>query len=74
MSDELPQLAYSIPSLARACDISVNGVRNEMRAGRLNPVYFGTKPLFPLPEAQRWLDSLPSQKTGASKSSEDAAA
>jgi len=62
VSEELPQLAYSIPSLAKALDISVNGVRNEMRANRLIPVYFGRKPLFPVPEAQRWLESLPSQK------------
>jgi hypothetical protein len=66
MSEDLPQLAYSIPSLARALDISVNGVRNEMRVGRLTPVYFGRKPLFPVPEAQRWLESLPTQRTASS--------
>ena len=57
----LTKLAYSIPSLAEAVDLSVASIREAIDKGDLIPVYPNRKPLIPIDEAKRWLDSLPQE-------------
>lgn len=58
----LDKLAYSIPSLAKAVDLSVQQVRNHINAGDIVPSYSGSKPLIPLEEAKRFIENLPTEK------------
>ncbi len=37
----------------------------EKRAGRICPKYVGTKPVYPIKELDRYLDSLPSEPKSA---------
>lgn len=57
----LTKLAYSIPSLAEAVDLSVASIREAIDKGDLVPKYPNRKPVIPAAEAQRWLDSLPEE-------------
>jgi hypothetical protein len=57
-----PQIAYAYPALAAAVDLSVQTLRDEVKAGRLIPSYVGAKPLFRYEEVKRWLESLPAER------------
>ncbi len=61
----LTKLAYSIPGLAEATDLSVSTIREAINKGQLVPSYPNRKPIIPATEAQRWLDSLPTEKPAA---------
>lgn len=50
--------ALSIPKFCTWADVGRSKVYQEIGAGRLRAVKFGKRTLIPLPEAQRWLDSL----------------
>ena len=56
------KLAYSIPNLAAAVDLSVSTVREHIDAGNLVPAYPNTKPIIMRSEAERWLRSLPPER------------
>lgn len=58
----LEKLAYSIDSLAEATDLSRSSIYNAIRDNELVPVYRGNKPLISRTEAERWLDSLPTER------------
>jgi hypothetical protein len=57
-----PQIAYAYPALAAAVDLSVQTLRDEVKAGRLIPSYVGAKPLFRYEEVKRWLEALPAER------------
>lgn len=59
---ELEQLAYSIPSFAKAVDLSVSAVREHIDRGDLVPSYPNSKPIITRAEGERWLRSLPNEK------------
>jgi len=65
MTTELEKLAYSIPSLAIAVELSVDTVRKHIASGKLVPSYPNSKPIIIRAEAQRWLDSLPNEPKAA---------
>ena len=59
MSDgTLDKLAYSIPNLAAAMDLSVDSITKAIKRGDLTALRYGTKPLISKDEAIRWRDSL----------------
>lgn len=58
----LDKLAYSIPNFAKAVDLSVEAVRQQIRDGALVPSYPNSKPLISRAEGERWLKSLPSER------------
>lgn len=53
------KLAYTYEEAARATGISSSTLRSEVRNYRLVPRYVGSKPLFPVEELRRWVESLP---------------
>lgn len=55
------KLAYSVQNLAAAADVSVMTINRAMRANKLSPRYIGRKPIIPVEEARRWLNSLPEE-------------
>lgn len=61
----LDKLAYSIPNFAKAVDLSVEAVRQQIRDGALVPSYPNSKPLISKAEGERWLASLPSERATA---------
>lgn len=61
----LDKLAYSIPNFAKAVDLSIEAVRQQIRAGDLVPSYPNSKPLITKEEGERWLRSLPSERRTA---------
>lgn len=65
---ELTQLAYSIPSLAKACDVSVDTIRYEIDAGHLERGYLKSKPIISKAAAERWLANLPTVKPAEKRS------
>lgn len=61
----LEQLAYSIPSLAKAVDLSVTTIREGIDKNDLivsYPTTSGRKPIITRKNAQAWLDNLPTEK------------
>lgn len=58
----LDKLAYSIPNLAKAVDVSVQTIRNEINDGNLIPSYIRTEPRITAIEAKRWLDTRPAER------------
>jgi hypothetical protein len=58
----LTKLAYSIPALAEAVDLSVSSIRDAIARDELKPKYPNRKPIIPVAEAQRWIDSLSDEK------------
>ncbi|MET4780849.1 hypothetical protein [Glaciihabitans sp. UYNi722] len=65
MTAELDKLAYSIPNLAIAVDLSIDTVRKHIAEGNLVPSYPNSKPIITRTEAQRWLSSLPAERKSA---------
>lgn len=59
---QLEKLAYSIPNFAKAVDMSVESVRQQIAAGNLVPSYPNSKPLITRAEGERWLKSLPAER------------
>ena len=59
----LDRLAYSIKNLATAIDLSDETLRKAIIAGELVPSYAGSKPLILREEAERWLRSLPAERS-----------
>lgn len=58
----LDKLAYSIPKLAEAVDLSVTTLREEIAKNNLivsYPTAAGKKPIVTRKNAEAWLDSLP---------------
>jgi len=65
MSDQLDKLAYSIPNLAKAVDLSVDTIRKAIDKGDLTqsyPTTAGRKPIIDRREAERWLSALPTER------------
>lgn len=58
----LDKLAYSVPNLAAATDLSVDSIQKAIKKGDLVANYYGSKPLVTRDEARRWLDGLPNEK------------
>lgn len=58
----LDKLAYSLPALAEATDLSVDSLQREIKAGRLIASYPNSKPIIARAEALRWLEELPNEK------------
>ena len=58
----LDKLAYSLPALAEATDLSVDSLQREIKAGRLVASYPNSKPIVARAEVERWLESLPHEK------------
>lgn len=56
---QLERLAYSIPSFAAACDLSVDTIRKHIADGNLVVGYSGTKPIIEREEGIRFLRALP---------------
>lgn len=67
--DLTQQLAYSLPSLAKACDVSVDTIRHEIDAGRLERGYLKSKPVVSRAAAERWLANLPTAKPAEKRAS-----
>jgi len=61
----LNQLAYSLPNFAKAVDVSLQHIRNQIAEGYLVPSYTGAKPLITREEGERWLRSLPPERQSA---------
>lgn len=61
----LDKLAYSLPNFAKAVDVSLQHIRNEIEGGYLVPSYTRSKPLITREEGERWLRSLPSERRTA---------
>jgi hypothetical protein len=62
MTNELEQLAYSIPNFAKAVDLSVDTIRKAIAKNDLlvsYPTTAGKKPIITKKNAEKWLDSLP---------------
>ncbi|WP_058629193.1 hypothetical protein [Microbacterium testaceum] len=57
----LDRIAYSLDSFAEAVDLSKEAIRQEIKANRLTPSFFGGKPLIMREEGERWLRSLPAE-------------
>jgi hypothetical protein len=53
------KLAYTYKEAAVATGLSVSSLRGAVHMGRLNPSFFGNKPLFLTEELRRFLDALP---------------
>lgn len=62
MEAQLDKLSYSVQNLAVATDLSVDSIQKAIKRSELVPSYFGSKPLIPVEEARRWLQSLPNEK------------
>lgn len=62
MEAQLSKLSYSVQNLALATDLSVDSIQKAIKNSELIPSYFGSKPLIPVDEARRWLESLPNEK------------
>jgi hypothetical protein len=66
MSDVQPvvleRLAYSIQSLADACDLSYETVRQAVLNNEIAARYTGRKAVIPVEEARRWIASLSDTK------------
>lgn len=58
----LDQLAYSLPSFAKAVDLSVDKIRQHIDRGELLPAYVDSKPLITREEGLRWLRSRPAER------------
>ena len=58
----LDKLAYSIPNFAKAVDMSVEAVRQQIRDGKLVVGYPNSKPIISRTEGERWLKALPSER------------
>lgn len=58
----LTKLAYSLDEFAEAVSLSKAQLRKHMDRGELVPSYSGTKPIIPLSEAQRFLETLPTER------------
>lgn len=58
----LEKLAYSIPNFAKAVDMSVEAIRQQIEEGYLIRSYVKSKPLILREEGERWLRSLPSER------------
>lgn len=58
----LDKLAYSVPSLAAATDLSVDTIQKQIKDGNLIASYPNSKPIVAKEEAERWLRSLPNEK------------
>ena len=62
MTNELEQLAYSIPNFAKAVDLSVDTIRKAIDKNDLlvsYPTTAGRKPIITRKNGEKWLDSLP---------------
>lgn len=62
MTRELEKLAYTIPTLAAAVDLSVSTIRKHIDDGNLIASYPNRKPIITRAEAERWLAALPSER------------
>ncbi|WP_147374945.1 hypothetical protein [Mycobacteroides abscessus] len=60
-----PVGALNSDRAADYCGISRVMLDREKRAGRICPKYVGTKPVYPIKELDRYLDSLPSEPKSA---------
>ena len=60
----LDKLAYSLPNLSVAVDLSVEKIRDHIRRDLLVPTYVDSKPIVMQEEALRWLRSLPAERPG----------
>lgn len=60
------KLAYTLPELVEATGMSMSSIRIEIDKGRLTPRYPNRKPIVPRAEAERWIDSMPSEPRRAS--------
>ncbi len=54
-------LALNYEDAAAACGYSVKVLREAVHNGELLPSYANTKPVFRVPELERWLESLPTE-------------
>jgi hypothetical protein len=57
----LDKIAYSIPSFAKAVDLSVEKIRQHITRGELVPSYVDSKPLIMQEEGLRWLRARPAE-------------
>jgi len=57
----LEKLAYSINELVEVSGVGRTSIYNAIRANELCPQYRGTKPVISRKEAERWIDSLPTE-------------
>ena len=57
------RLAYSLPSFAKAVDLSVESIRQQIAKSYLVPSYLNSKPLIMREEGIRWLRSLPADRS-----------
>lgn len=62
---ECSGIAYTRETAAALVGISPDTLDRERRAGRICPKYVGTKPIYPVVELRRWLETLPSTPKGA---------
>lgn len=62
---QLDKLAYSIPNFAKAVDLSVSTVREQIEKGNLVPSYPNSKPIISRVEGERWLASLPAERAAS---------
>ena len=60
----MTKLAYTIPEIAEAVGLSVSSIRDAITTGELRPKYPNRKPIIPIAEAQRWIESLSDEKPG----------
>lgn len=53
------RLAYTVPEAAEAVRLSVDSIQKAIRQNEPATKRYGTKPLVPVAELQRWFESLP---------------
>lgn len=57
----VPRLALTIPEAAASVGYSLEGLRQQIRAGYLVPSYANSKPVVMVDELKRWLTALPAE-------------
>lgn len=57
------RLSYTVQEFATATGLGVTTIRDAIKAGHIIPSYAGSKPLITKREGERWLESLPAEKT-----------
>lgn len=63
-----PLGALTVNAFCRWASVGRTTAYEEIKAGRLRPVYLRGRTIIPFAEAQRWLDALPARRPSPSQS------
>jgi excisionase family DNA binding protein len=60
--DAPARLGYTVAEAAEAVRLSVDSIQKAIKANEIAPKYYGTKPIIPVAEVERFFASLPDEK------------